>query len=115
MTTVRTLLAAACALLLLACGAKPQATLLTGETMGSVWTVKIAGALPMDEAALRAGVQARFDAVDAALSTWRADSALSRFNAATHGDWQELDPELFAVLEYALQLAAISDGAYDIT
>lgn len=106
---------AAC-LLLVACGAPaPQATLLSGTTMGSVWTVKVAGPLPMEPDALRNGVQAQFDTVDAALSTWRADSALSRFNAAAHADWQTLDAELFEVLDYALQLARISDGAYDIT
>lgn len=113
---MRTLLIAACVLLFCACGAPaPQVTLLGGQTMGSAWTVKIAGALPQDEAALRAGVQAQFDAVDAALSTYRADSALSRFNAAPDDGWQALDPELFEVLQYALQLAAISDGAYDVT
>jgi thiamine biosynthesis lipoprotein len=113
---VRTLPTAACVLLLSACGAAaPQVTLLSGQTMGSAWTVKLAGALPHDAAALRTGVQAQFDAVDAALSTYRADSALSRFNAAPHDQWQALDPELFAVLHYALQLAAISDGAYDVT
>lgn len=101
---------------LVACGAPvPQATLLSGTTMGSAWTVKIAGALPMDAQALRSGVQTEFDAVDAALSTWRADSALSRFNAAAHADWQTLDAELFEVLDFALQLAEISGGAYDIT
>lgn len=108
------LLAATC--LLLACGAPaPQATVLAGTTMGSAWTVKVAGDLPMEPEALRAGVQAQFDAVDAALSTWRADSALSHFNAAPHADWQKLDAELFEVLHYALQLAALSDGAYDVT
>lgn len=113
---LRTLLIATGALLLVACGASaPRATLLSGQTMGSAWTVKIAGDLPRDAQALQAGIQARFDEVDAALSTYRADSALSRFNAAPHGDWQTLEPELFAVLHYALQLAEISGGAYDVT
>jgi thiamine biosynthesis lipoprotein len=112
---VRTLLTAACVLLLGACTREPAVTLLAGETMGSAWTVKIAGPLPQSEDALRAGVQAQFDAVNAALSTYQADSALSRFNDAPHADWQVLDPELFAVLHYALQLAALSGGAYDVT
>ena len=55
-------------------------TLLEGKTMGSAWTVKVAGALPVPADELRAGVQAQFDAVDRALSTYRPDSALSRFN-----------------------------------
>ena len=40
-----------------------------GETMGSAWTVKIAGDLPLDREQLQAGVQARFEAVNQALST----------------------------------------------
>jgi len=89
--------------------------LIAGETMGSTWTVKVAGPAPADGAALRAGIQARFDAVDRALSTWRVDSALSRFNARDDGEWTDIDPELAAVLRYALGLAAASGGAYDVT
>ena len=83
--------------------------------MGSAWTVKIAGPVPLDEAVLRAGVQARFDAVDQALSTWRSDSALSRFNRHAGSGWVDVDPELAQVLAYALSLAQLSDGAYDVT
>ena len=59
--------------------------------MGSAWTVKIAGALPASAEELRAGVQARFDAVNQALSTYRADSALSRFNDDDSGEWVDID------------------------
>ncbi len=102
---------------LAACATRPaqRETLLSGETMGSTWTVKVAGALPGSETELRDGIQARFDAVNLALSTWRADSALSRFNARDDGEWMDIDPELAAVLRYALSLAAASDGAYDVT
>ena len=107
---------AAAALLLAACATpRPPQTLLSGETMGSAWTVKIAGALPASAKSLRDGIQARFDAVNLALSTWRADSALSRFNADDRGEWVIVDPELAAVMAYALELASQSDGAYDIT
>ncbi|HTU65206.1 MAG TPA: FAD:protein FMN transferase [Steroidobacteraceae bacterium] len=89
--------------------------LLSGQTMGSAWTVKIARAARQDEAALRDGIQARFDAVNQALSTWRDDSALMRFNARDDGEWVDIDPELAAVLRYALSLGADSGGAYDVT
>lgn len=83
--------------------------------MGSAWTVKITGVLPMPPAELQSGIQARFEAVNQALSTYRADSALSRFNADDRGEWVAVDPELAAVMAYALTLADASDGAYDIT
>jgi thiamine biosynthesis lipoprotein len=108
-------LVAVAALGIAACAAAPRETLFAGETMGSAWTAKVVGALPMPEAQLRAGMQARFEAVDQALSTYRTDSALSRFNDDPTGDWVDIDPELAAVMRYALQLAERSDGAYDVT
>ena len=102
-------------LLLAGCATPLPETLLTGETMGSAWTVKIAGVLPRPAADLQSGAQARFEAVNQALSTYRADSALSRFNDEASGGWVNIDPELAAVLRYALTLAARSDGAYDVT
>lgn len=90
-------------------------TLLAGETMGSAWTVKINGPLPLDSETLRDGIQAEFERVNQALSTWRPDSALSRFNDDDSGEWRTVDPELAAVMAYALELADASDGAYDIT
>jgi thiamine biosynthesis lipoprotein len=92
-----------------------QQALLSGGTMGSAWTVKIAGPLPLPEMVLRDGIQARFEAVDQALSTWRPDSALSRFNADDRGQWVAVDPELAEVMGYALLLAEQSRGAYDLT
>lgn len=89
--------------------------LLSGETMGSAWTVKVTGPLPVPATQLQAGVQARFETVNQALSTYRADSALSRFNDVDTGEWLAVDPELAQVMAYALSLAEASDGAYDIT
>jgi thiamine biosynthesis lipoprotein len=106
----------ACAALA-SCAARPPAaeTLLRGETMGSAWTVKVVGELSRSPEDLRAGIQSRFEAVNLALSTWRQDSALSKFNASETGEWQEVDPELAAVMAYALSLAEASGGSYDVT
>ena len=113
------LLSLTASLLLAGCATPPPETLpetlLSGETMGSAWTVKIAGDLPLPAAELQPGAQAQFEAVNQALSTYRADSALSRFNASDSRDWVEVDPELAAVLRYALTLAERSGGAYDVT
>jgi FAD:protein FMN transferase len=104
-------------LALAGCATQPlmRETLLSGQTMGSAWTVKIAGGLPASAEGLRDGVQARFDAVNLALSTYRADSALSHFNNDDSGQWVDIDAELGDVLSYALSLAEDSGGAYDVT
>ena len=93
----------------------PGETLISGQTMGSAWTAKLAGPLPVPAEELRAGAQAQFDAVNLALSTYRPDSDLSRFNADESGEWVVVSPELGEVLAYALSLADASGGAYDVT
>jgi thiamine biosynthesis lipoprotein len=90
-------------------------TQLFGQTMGSAWTVTVAGQLPASAAELESGVQQRFESVNQALSTWRPDSALSRFNDDATEEWVAIEPELAAVLGYALSLAERSGGAYDVT
>jgi thiamine biosynthesis lipoprotein len=110
---------AAASLALAACAGQPAQPageiLLSGETMGSAWTVKLAGPVRVPAEVLRTGAQARFDAVNLALSTYRTDSALSRFNADDSGEWVGIDAELASVLAYALILAEASGGAYDVT
>ncbi len=93
----------------------PGSPLLSGRTMGSEWTVKLAANAPVSPSGLQAGVQAQFDAVDRLLSTYKPDSALSRFNANDSGEWQDIDPELAEVMAYGLGLAARSGGSYDLT
>src|SRR5215510_1838006 len=83
----------------------PYTPQLDGQTMGSEWTVRLTGPTPAARAVLQAGAQARFDAVDRALSTYKPDSALSRFNENDSGEWQDIDPELAAVMAYGLGLA----------
>lgn len=87
---------------------------LSGETMGTTWSVTVkadATALP----ALQRGIQARLDTVVAQMSTWEPGSDLSRFNAAPAGTRQPLPPEMQHVMRAALALAEESGGAFDPT
>lgn len=59
-------------------------------------------------------MQAAVAQVDAQMSTWRPDSDLMRLNAAAPEVWVEVPPELMAVLETALGIGRLSDGAFDI-
>lgn len=89
---------------------------LSGEAMGTTWTVKFVDSkksLQTDD--LQSGIQQQLDTVDAQMSTWKPDSDLSRFNNAAAGSWQTLPAELFGVLEKSLRLAHDTDGAYDPT
>ncbi|HEX2605112.1 MAG TPA: FAD:protein FMN transferase [Oxalicibacterium sp.] len=87
---------------------------LHGRTMGTTWSVRmVTNASTL--ARLQQAIQAELDLVVAQMSTWDAASDLSRFNAATAGSWHPLPAEFFQVLQYGLQVAAASGGAYDPT
>jgi thiamine biosynthesis lipoprotein len=88
---------------------------LDGRTMGTTWSVQVV--LPSADSTekLQRGIQAELDRVDGQMSTYKPQSELSRFNRAPAGSWQTLPPEFFDVLQYAMQLAKDSDGAYDPT
>ncbi|TQD48334.1 FAD:protein FMN transferase [Lysobacter aestuarii] len=81
--------------------------------MGTTWQVTVAS--DRDASELRAGIQRRLDEVVAEMSTWEADSDISRFNAAPAGTAQVLPEGFFRVLQAALDLAAGTGGAYDPT
>jgi thiamine biosynthesis lipoprotein len=88
-----------------------------GPAMGSQYTLKIAGpALPASgQDAARAAVAAALERVEAAMSTYRPASELSRFNAHGAGTPFAASPETLAVFAVAQEVAAASGGAFDVT
>ncbi|SFR49432.1 thiamine biosynthesis lipoprotein [Marinobacter daqiaonensis] len=65
---------------------------------------------------LAQGIEETLESVDAAMSTWREDSELSRFNRLEdQSGWVEVSPELFEVLSAAQDVSERSGGAFDIT
>ena len=89
--------------------------ILHGETMGTSWCVKLVATPRADLHVLHAGIQQQLDVVVAQMSSWEADSDLSRFNRAAADTWHELPDEFFEVLSCALEIARDSEGAYDPT
>ena len=88
-----------------------QVALLAGGTMGTRWSVRVVARAGGPPASLAAGIQAVLDRVVAQMSHWEAGSDLSRFNRSR--GWQGLPPEFILVLDTALQVARLSDGAFD--
>jgi thiamine biosynthesis lipoprotein len=90
-----------------------QVHALQGVTMGTSWSVRVAGPRALALAPLAQAIQQELDLVVAQMSPWEPGSDISRFNQAPAGSWQAL-PEAFAeVLACALQVAQDSDGACD--
>ena len=82
--------------------------------MGTYYRVRaIAEAGESD--AIRILVEGRLDAVNRAMSTYRDDSELSRFNLLKAGESLMFSEETWAVLELAWQVREESGGAFDPT
>jgi thiamine biosynthesis lipoprotein len=119
--TPGTALCLLCAVLLLtACDnqSEPRLTLklLSGDTMGTTWSVKITG-LPshIEIAALKTELENELQAVNAGMSTYLEDSEISLLNRHAGDEAFPISERFYTVLNEALRIARISNGAFDVT
>jgi thiamine biosynthesis lipoprotein len=90
---------------------------LQGETMGTTWEIRVAGD-GLGEGLRReiaAETDRRLAAVDTWLSNWNPESEISRFNAHTAHEPFRVSYETADVVAYAIEVAKMSGGAFDIT
>jgi len=87
---------------------------LNGATMGTRYSALFFAAPGLDEVAIAASLFAAVDQVDRQMSTWKADSDLSRLNATPEQQWLDIPQELLSVLTMALRIGRQSNGAFDI-
>lgn len=109
-----------CLLAVLAgCGpesAAPPTAEIQGLAMGTSWSVKVAAAPPARERReLGEWIAARIEDIEQSMSTYRADSELSLFNAYADNDWYAVSDELCQVVDTALAISRRTDGAFDVT
>lgn len=84
--------------------------------MGSHYSIKyVAGQHSPAKADVQAEVEKLLAEVDAQMSTWRADSALSRFNALPAGSCAAMPAPVLELVRFANSLWQDSGGAFDIT
>ncbi len=90
---------------------------LHGRTMGTTYNIRywVASGTKVQSPALQREVDALLARFDLMASTWRADSELSRFNLAAAGEWFAVSADTANVVERALELHRITDGASDVT
>ena len=92
-----------------------QPTVLEGKTMGTFWRVSAIALSPEKANSLTQKIQAQLDADDQALSTWKPDSALMRFNhSASLAPWP-VSADMADIVTIALRVGAHTQGAMDIT
>jgi len=86
---------------------------LIGETMGTVWRVRLVVPGGCDVMELRAAIERLLARLVAEMSHWAPESLLSRFNRAAPGGWTRLPPDFAAVVAAAFDIAVRSGGAFD--
>jgi thiamine biosynthesis lipoprotein len=86
----------------------------TGEALGTTWTIKFVEVGDADHSSdVQRVASAALAEVDAAMSTWRDDSDLSRVRAA--GGPTKVSEETWSVVRAAVDLAQATGGAFDPT
>lgn len=94
----------------------PARHLFQGRTMGTTFAVTVVG--PLSDSVvdrLRADTEATLAQVDSAMSTYDADSELSRFNRWQRTDWFALSQPTFEVFREAQEVSRLTRGAFDVT
>jgi thiamine biosynthesis lipoprotein len=95
----------------------PARSVLGGSTMGTTWSVVLdaQGRGRADPDAARAAIEERLAFVDRLMSTWNAESELSRFNRHASAEPFRLSPETLGVLAVAQEISGRTHGAFDVT
>ena len=71
-----------------ACSRAPEELAISGPTMGTTYSIKVADPPSKIYAvAVRAAANEVLDRIDRSMSGYRADSEISRFNSATSTQW----------------------------
>ncbi|HSO79826.1 MAG TPA: FAD:protein FMN transferase [Chromatiaceae bacterium] len=102
-------------LLLSACQ-QPTETLLTGDTQGTSWHLKmVLDGTSANPEEIGTAVAALFSRIDERFSNWREDSELARFNRQETTEWQSLSPEVVQLTRLAREIHDKTGGCYDPT
>ncbi|HSF13974.1 MAG TPA: FAD:protein FMN transferase [Vicinamibacteria bacterium] len=84
--------------------------------MGTTYTVVVAAELsPGERSELERVIRTPLDKVDAAMSNYRDDSELSRFNRAPPSEPFPSSAEILEVVSEAIAVSEMTGGAFDVT
>lgn len=94
----------------------PVVQALTGETMGTTYTIKLVPDEQMPSLSdISERVTRELERVNAQMSTYVSSSELSRFNDQRTSEWFEVSPETAEVTQLALDVHQLTGGAFDVT
>lgn len=103
-------------LLITSCTERESGALyLSGETMGTSWSVVISRPIEESEEELTQRIQTELDRINKVMSTYDPQSELSVFNLSVSENWQEQSSELVNLIAEARKITAATHGSFDIT
>ncbi len=89
---------------------------ISGSTMGTFYEVTVSGLSAGSTAeALQEAIEGRLAEVNQQMSTYLPESEISRFNDSRSLDWFPISPGFAHVVQTALEIAELSEGAFDPT
>ncbi|WP_289048668.1 FAD:protein FMN transferase [uncultured Psychrobacter sp.] len=110
-----TIIAISSVFTLSACQQKPDYNNLSGETMGTSYHISYQLPKGADEAAIQAAIDKRLQDINDSMSTYQADSTISKFNQLGKDTPIAIDADFSHVLEASRQVYELSGGAFDPT
>ena len=100
---------------IIGCGPIPaRLSTVSGNTMGTTYTVKVVAA-ELDLEALNTAVQGSVDQIDQLMSNYKVDSELSLLNRSELNTYIEISDETKNVLNLSAKIQLLTKGAFDIS
>lgn len=87
---------------------------INGPTMGTCYSAIVCGSTSLDIENLEKQLERVVSLVDGQMSTWKPHSDLMRLNRTPLEHWVPIPVQLFEVLDDALEIQGLSNGAFDI-
>ncbi len=90
---------------------------ISGPTMGTSFLIKFYHDQKIHKSLqdLEKGIKEHLLAVNKTFSTYRPDSEISKLNQDPHSHWVSVSPLMIKVMSHALNVSALSHGAFDPT
>jgi FAD:protein FMN transferase len=98
-------------------GTAPASASFEFRTMGTTMHITLYSP-GMDKAILKKHADEAFaevKRVENLMSLWNKDSEICRLNSSKTGEWTTLDKATFEIIEKAIRISKITEGAFDIT
>jgi len=88
-----------------------------GTTMGTTYSVKfsVEAGSTWNAETTRAPIEEELESVNQAMSTYRPESEVSRFNDSSSTDWFDVSLATATVVARAQEISEASNGAFDVT